>query len=257
MKHLTIRSIFVICFTMIINQVQAQVTIGSDKAAAKAALLELKTKDADPSTNETTGTGGGGLGLPRVKLENKKNLMPFIPDDANFQGNVDKIKDAHVGLTVYNLTSNLSTEDNTDKRFQPGIYVWDGTQWNFIYEGMGQRYFFIPSANLPLADAFGNILPAGSTFDLYSTIYKAQFSKAGNNTFVSSNPTLNFVPSPMDTGLYDATDLDYVITYYDKSVIKINSISVSGVMSYDVLSLDTTPASFINVVFIIKEDKLK
>lgn len=233
-----------------------QVTIGSSVPPAKAAILELKTKVADPLTNETTGTGGGGLGLPRVKLENKKNMMPFIADDANFQSNVDKVKDVHIGLTVYNLTSNLTTETNADKRFRQGIYVWDGSQWNFIYEGQGQRYFYIPSANIPLADASGNKL-TGATYNLYDNIYKAQFTKTGNSTFVSSNPSLNFIPSPLTSSLYAASDLDYVVTYYDSKIVKINSISTSGVMSYDVLSLDTTPSSFLNVVFVIKEDKLK
>ena len=234
----------------------AQVTIGSNHAPAPAALLDLKTQVADPSSNETTGTGGGGLVLSRVKLENRKNLMPFIPDDANFQANVNKIKDLHIGLTVYNLTSNLESESDVDKSFRSGIHVWDGTQWNFVYEGLGQRYFYIPSANIPLADASGNKL-TGATFNLYDRIYKAQFSKDGNATFVSSNPTLSFVPSPYTTGLYLATDLDYVVTYYDSNIVKINSVSATGEISYDVLSINTTPASFINVVFVIKEDKLK
>lgn len=235
---------------------RAQVTIGSGDVPAPAALLQLKSHKEDPLTNENTGAGGGGLGLPRVKLENRTNLMPFIADNTQFQTNVDNIKGVHIGLTVYNLTSNLSSETDPDKRFSPGIYVWDGTRWNLMYEGLGQRYFYIPSANIPLADNSGEML-TGATYNIYDNIYKAQFSKLGNPTFVSSNPDLNFIPSPLSTGLYTASDLDYVVTYYDSTVIQINSISTSGVLSYDVLSLDTTPASFINIVFVIKEDKIQ
>lgn len=261
MKRLIFKRIYIVSLLILLGStmsisLHSQVTIGSKHNPAQAALLELKTQTADPSTNETTGAGGGGLVLPRVKLENRKNLMPFIADDTNFQANANKVKDVHIGLTVYNLTSNVVSESDADKRFRPGIYVWDGTQWNFVYEGLGQRYFYIPSANIPLSDASGNKL-TGATYNLYDKIYKAQFTKAGNTTFVSSNPDLNFVPSPQTTSLYDAADLDYVVTYYDSNILKVNSISATGEISYDVLSLDTTPASFINVVFVIKEDKLK
>lgn len=257
MKHLSTRLLGIIAFIFLCNvtiKTRAQVTIGSDKAPAQAAILELKTQDAD-AQNVTSQMGG--LGLPRVQLLNKTTLEPFIPNDANFNSNAGKVKDLHVGLTVYNLTSNLSTENDLNKRFRQGIYVWDGNQWNFVYEGQGQRYFFIPSANLPLTDNLGNKLPAGATYNLYKSIYEVQFTKAGNTTFVSSNPNLNFVPSPFNTGLYPVDALDYVITYYDDKIIKINSLSPDGVLNYDVLSLQTTPASFINVVFVIKEDKLK
>lgn len=262
MKHLTIRLISIaglLCVCCLTSKLHAQVTIGSDKPPVKGAILEIKTQDAD--NNNVTSTLGG-LGLPRVQLVNKTTLEPFIKtSDADWAtGSVqDATKKSHVGLTVYNLTSNMSSTSITDSdlRFHQGIYVWDGNRWNFVYEGHGQHYFFIPSANIPLADTLGKKLPDGSTFDLYTNIYKAQFSKTGNSTFVSSNPALNFVPSTLATDLYNASDLDYVITYYDDKVIKVNSISITGVMNYNVLSLDTSPDSFINIVFVIKEDKLK
>lgn len=235
-------------------KLSAQVTIGSDQVPAKAALLDLKSQPAD-ANNVTSKTGG--LGLPRVQLKSKSTLEPFIPYDANFQSNVDKIKDLHIGLTVYNLTNNLSIETDLDKRFREGIYVWNGSQWASVYEGSGQRYFFIPSANIPLADISGNLLPEGTTYDLYNNIYVAQFTKTNNPTFVSSNPDLQFVPSPSNTRLYAANELDYIITYYDENIIKVNSVNEAGILNYDVLSIDTTPASFFNVVFVVKEDKLK
>ena len=96
-------------------KLSAQVTIGSDQVPAKAALLDLKSQPAD-ANNVTSKTGG--LGLPRVQLKSKSTLEPFIPNDDNFQSNVDKIKDLHIGLTVYNLTNNLSIETDLDKRFR-------------------------------------------------------------------------------------------------------------------------------------------
>lgn len=201
--------------------------MGSDNPPVKGAILEIKTQDAD--SNNVTSTLDG-LGLSHVQLVNKTTLEPFIKttDTEWATGSVqDATKKSHVGLTVYNLTYNLSSTSITDPdlRFRQGIYVWDGNRWNFVYEGQGQHYFFIPSANIPLTDSLSIKLLVGSTFDLYTNIYKSQFTKAGNSTFVSSNSALNFVPSPLTTQLYNATDWDYVITYYDDKVIKVNSIN--------------------------------
>lgn len=256
MKRLFMKTTIVVCLsvlTVFISNVRAQVTIGSGNPPAKAALLEIKSQEADAG-NVTSTTGG--LGLPRVLLENKYNLAPFIKtsDTEWTAGTVQETtKKNHTGLTVYNLTSNLATETKPELRFRKGIYVWDGAQWNFVYEGFGQRYFYIPSFNISLSGKSAG--DAGTPVDLYGE-YKKQFTKSGNATFISSNTSLNRVPSPGFDRLYEAGELDYVITYYDTDIMENVTISNAGILNFKIKSIETSPASFINVVFIIKEDKL-
>lgn len=234
---------------------QAQVTVGSGEIPAKGALLEIKDQAADG--NNVTATKGG-LGLPRVMLVDRTTLEPFIATtSSDWTSNLASTQKAHIGLTVYNMKSNQDTEPNASKSFRPGVYVWDGATWNLMYQSQGQRYFYIPSANIPLADATGAILTGDQKFQLYTDVYAAQFTKAGNPTFVSSNTNLNFVPSPTDQALYASSDLDYVVTYYDPNIVTINSISATGELSYTVKSLNTSAASFVNVVFVVKDNKLK
>ncbi|GHT35585.1 hypothetical protein FACS189414_4220 [Bacteroidia bacterium] len=101
--------------------VQSQVTIGSGKRPARAALLDLKEQEA---TNDNVTANKGGLVLPRVRLENKKTLDPFInsQSDPEWLNSPAKVKKEHVGLMAYNL--------NTSNGFAEGIYVWDGAGWN-------------------------------------------------------------------------------------------------------------------------------
>lgn len=86
-------------------------------------------------------------------------------------------------------------------------------------------------------------ITTGQTKDLY-TLYKNQFSNIPANARSTSAPaSIPFFPS--------ATDLYYYVTGYDTTVFKINSISSTGVLNYDVLS-NATPAAFINIVFVVK-----
>lgn len=231
-------------------KVQAQVTVGSNNAPAKAALLELKNREASnptsvtDKTNVTSDEKGGGLGLPRVWLENKKNLMPFIPADADWNSNKDGIKHKHAGLMVYNINVSDGTTP-ADETFSQGIYVWDGTQWTKMIDGTAKKYFYIPAFNIRLEKG------TGKECNLYNE-YKKQFTKAGNPLFVSSNDALNRVPSPETNRLYNPNELDYAITYYDKNIIENVQVNANGLMTFDVISLDTSADSFLNVVFIVK-----
>jgi len=93
----------------------AQVTIGSDVAPSKAALLEVKTKAADG--NNVTSDKGGIL-LPRVELQRLNSLLPFIAD-----ADLTVEDQKHAGLMVYNITA-VPAEN-----IVRGFYVWDGSQW--------------------------------------------------------------------------------------------------------------------------------
>lgn len=123
-------SFTLLCYSLLTNSLFAQVTIGLDEETEKAALLQIKNVKVtmpasvtDPS-NASVDKDGGGFALPRVHLVDKTTLEPFIPihDMDWIEAQVNKIKEKHAGLMVYNLT--------TTGDFEQGVYVWDGAQWN-------------------------------------------------------------------------------------------------------------------------------
>ncbi|MDR1880945.1 MAG: hypothetical protein LBQ78_08435 [Tannerellaceae bacterium] len=96
----------------------AQVTIGSDLAPEKAALLQIKEKQAAPGTKGATATAGG-LVLPRVEL-NGIHEFALIPNATDVQ------KKDHTGLLVYNLKTDAAL------RIEKGIYLWNGAKWTMM-----------------------------------------------------------------------------------------------------------------------------
>lgn len=235
----------------------AQVTIGIETKPAEGAMLELKNKDAtNPSkvnVIENITSDKGGLALPRVWLTNKKTLEPFIPvADVDWtNASITKIKEKHAGLTVYNINNSSATETDLDKIFHQGIYVWDGAQWSQVGDSkVRERYFPMPAFNLPLTKITGTD-DTKPTYDLYAE-YKKQFTNDAGNPLFKSSVAMNGIPSPGYDRLYIASELDFVVTYYDDSVLKINSIDSNGVMTYEVKNTDPGPNSFINIIFVIK-----
>ena len=229
-----------------INNTSAQVTIGGNLPPAQAAILDLKDKDSNPTstTDDNNITSEkGGLILPRVKLVNQNTLEPFIDTNSSDWTNSvsNKIKEKHAGLLVYNLYV-----DSDENGFKQGIYEWDGAKWRLVLStsksATAQNFFYMPSFNLALQTIANN-----QTYNLYDE-YKTQFTKSGNSNFVSSNVALNQVPA-----LYNPTELDYIVTDYDNSSIKINSIDQNGVMNYDVLSINPSLNSYINIIFVVKQ----
>ena len=110
-------TLLLLCLLMMtgMGKLSAQVTVGSDVEPEKAALLELKDQEAD--ADNVTSTTGGML-LPRVKLERRTELNPFIG------GASDDVKRLHTGLMVFNL------EEVEDEELSIGINYWDGKKWN-------------------------------------------------------------------------------------------------------------------------------
>lgn len=145
------------------------------------------------------------------------------------------------GALVYITDINGVSTNKTQNITHSGYYYFDGTIWQYA-DKVGQ-YFYLPTFDLPTTT-----VGTGYTFDLYTDVYKKQFTKAGNTSYQTSNNTLTNLP----VGRYAANELDYVITYYDTDVIKVNSISNTGVVNYDVKSTSLGPKSFINVVLITK-----
>jgi hypothetical protein len=245
-------------FTILIMtslQVKAQVSIGSLSEPQKGELLELKTIEVtnpasltDPS-NETVGTTGGGLGLPRVRLIDRNTLEPFI--NSNSPEWTDNAKLTHAGMVVYNISVSDSTEKRANKIFSLGLYVWNGSEWSKITDHKNdKKFFYMPSFRIELSKT------GPDSFNLYDE-YVRQFTKnsnPANNMFVSSNTNANFVNIPThESGrLYTYNELDFVVTYYDKSIMTIDKIDTNGLMHYTITDLNLSEKSYINVVLVVR-----
>jgi len=118
--------LLIIVFAPIAFNLSGQVTIGSEYEPEKGALLDIKTIKTSNSQPDgvTTDKNGGGLLLPRVQLTSKDALFFIESNDPQY--NTIKLK--HTGLLVYNLST-------TSDGLKPGIYMWNGTQWQDFSEG--------------------------------------------------------------------------------------------------------------------------
>jgi hypothetical protein len=223
-----------------VSKINSQVTIGSLIEPERGALLEVKNKKAvNPASvtdvqNVTVDAAGGGIRLPRVYLEDRTTLQPFIltSDQDWTSNNTTRIKERHAGLMVYNIYESPSAVTDPDKIFRQGVYIWNGSRWKEALFGK-ESFFRLPTFSLPLT------LGANAAFDLYEKVYKPQF------TAVSGR-------------LYARNELDFVVTYYDTEFLKINGLNAGGLagnMNYEVLEMpDATlvPLVLINVVLVIK-----
>ena len=99
------------------------------------------------------------------------------------------------------------------------------------------RFFYMPSVAIS-AKTLGVV---ATPLDLYNE-YKKQFA----TPMAKSNSAPVAIPYfPV------AADLHYYITYYDSDVIKINSVSNDGKVSYEIIKV-ADYNSFMNVVFVVK-----
>ncbi len=96
--------------------------------------------------------------------------------------------------------------------------------------------FYMPSIAI---DASAEV--TGQTLDLYAE-YKKQFN----------TPTKVSMGAPASIPYFTvATNLYYYVTFFDDTVLKINSLNASGVMNYDIIK-EADYATFMNVVFVVK-----
>jgi hypothetical protein len=130
----------------------------------------------------------------------------------------------------------------TAKITTKGYYYFDGNIWQPF--GNSGNWFYLPSFNLDISSQ------TTKTVDLYEDIYKKQFTQSVNNAFVVSLGTTLLTAT--NNSLYTATQLAYIVTYYDNTIIDNISITADGKMTYTVLSTDPTPDSFINIVCLVK-----
>lgn len=206
-------------FLGFVTCIQAQVGINSD--------IPQATLHVNPqSTGSTTAEGIIAPRLTRAQVVSKDGVY-----GTNQQG-------AYVYVTTLG-SETLTTK--TAKITISGYYFFDGTIWQPM--DYTPEFLYLPSFNLPMTS-----VGTGKTYDLYTNVYKKQFTKAGNPAFISSNNTLIQIPT-----MYNANQLDFVVTDYDNTVITVNSVSAAGVLNYNVLNANPGNGSFINIVLVVKK----
>lgn len=86
------------------------------------------------------------------------------------------------------------------------------------------------------------------TVNLYES-YRSQFVNDSSNStrFFSSNSTTTYV-SNSEQPIFEANELEYIVTYYNDSYLTINSISADGMMTYTVNNTNPPANSFINII---------
>lgn len=211
---------YILASFLLLGSSASYAQVGIINSGAKASLHVMPL-----STTSSTAEGIIAPNLTRSQLISKDS----------------RYSTAQSGAIVYVTAIDGTATSKTAKVINIGYYYFDGSIWQAI-DQPGQ-YFYLPTFFIPTS-AIGT----GYTFDLYNNVYKMQFLQTGNTSYTTSNTTLSMIPA----GRYAATELDYVVTYYDQDIIKINSISASGVINYNVISTLLGPGSFINVVLITK-----
>lgn len=128
------------------------------------------------------------------------------------------------GLLVYDTDKNCVSQNIGTE----AVPVWDClTLFN-------RQFFYMPSINIS-TETLG-----ATTLNLF-TQYQTQFT----------TPMYRSTGAPTALGSFSASDLYYYVTYYDPTLITVNSISAAGLMSYTVLKKANKDA-YMNIVFVVK-----
>ena len=213
-----------ILMTAFVLNAGAQITVGSLAAPDKNVLLDLKSNPDNSSAK--------GVLPPRVKLSSTASISPMAAPVV-------------AGTTVYNTET---TGDVT-----PGYYYWDGSKWVKLAiekETARPQYFYMPPIVLPI-DGSDNTLydsyDSGTrTFrvNLYNR-YAAQMN-AGN---LNKNPgAANPLP------VYNASQLEFYITYFDSSVFSTASVDNAGILTYTLkpAPLPLSEKTYMNIILEVK-----
>ncbi len=114
------------------------------------------------------------------------------------------------------------------------------------------KFFYMPSIVMPTSEDQitdeSIITESGGVFTvrLYDS-YKKQFSLSDRSSSVSSPNVTTTLP------ILPATELDYYVTFYDKTVFTEVKLLQDGILTYKIASdADVTLGSFMNVVFAVK-----
>ena len=136
-------------------------------------------------------------------------------------------------LAISNPAHGLLVYDTDNKCVSQNIGTEAIPEWTCltIYN---QQFFYMPSINIPTTT-----LGAGS-INLHAQ-YQTEFG----------TPMYRSTGAPASIGSYSANELSYYVTYYDPTLITVNSISNAGVMSYTILKKANKDA-YLNIVFVVK-----
>jgi hypothetical protein len=204
-----------VCFAV---AVQAQVTIGSGEEPHKDALLDIKQKK--------DGSSQKGMLLPRVSLKATDDTSPMSETDLSL------LK----GMTVYNL----ATTGTGRTAVTSGVYYHDGWEWvKMGQQAKSGEWFYMPAVELDASSTGPK-----TAVDLHD-LYKKQFTKASNPTFVK-NPA-----APDDIPSLQKNELHYYITHYDPDIFDTMTLDNDGVLSYSVKNEAIMP-TFVTIVFVAK-----
>jgi len=203
------------------------VTIGLGESPERYAILQLKDNEKQSSGPLNAATAkNGGLLLPRVELEKKYQLLPFVTQaivDANDQDYQDS-KLTHTGLIVYNLV------ENDDEDLCLGLNQWDGEKWDCFQSKMGNAAATIDNCeSLSFVGQYKNNVSLGT--GNYMTI-TLNVTKAGAYTITATpDPAngyyFNYTGVFLTTGVYSVmvpgagTPLNYTPGNSDGDLIKI------------------------------------
>ncbi|MBK5722282.1 fibrobacter succinogenes major paralogous domain-containing protein [Dysgonomonas sp. Marseille-P4677] len=179
-----------------------QVTIGSNLEPNKGSLLDLKEVDENSTK---------GLGMPRVKLINRiiptgESLAQTIAGNAT-DDNWDKVK--HIGLMVYN-TNRVETSTN---RICPGIYVWDGVEWQSLMPHNAPLERKVLDLTKPFSQSFQYLESDPSQADFDANLWPADRRAAALNGEYKLGPT----PKVLDVENNDYYTSRFYVGYKLKS----------------------------------------
>lgn len=214
-----IKLLVAICFLMAGLNLKAQVTIGDGRSPHKDAVLDLES--GLTATNATSIRKG--LLLPRVELQSTTNYAP-LSEHTN-------------GMLVFNL----ATAGTGSSAVTPGIYYNDGSKWVRVNSPF-LNWFYMPSTPINTEK-----LTPSSDPDLELNMYNV-FTNQFKGIPATENSS-GAVSSIMD--LPDATDFDYFVTGYDKTVFDIKSVSKQGILKYRIIGA-ATDSTYLNIVFVLK-----
>lgn len=157
-KHRKITSNIMLLILVILSFSQssnAQVTVGLGEEPEQYATLQIKDLDKSSTTSGNITADKGGLMLPRVKLENKYQLLPFYTGDTT---NVDykAAKIQHKGLYVYNI------EANDNEELCEGLNQWNGYEWQCFQYALGQAVVEISCPDVSVMGSYVENTPLTS-----------------------------------------------------------------------------------------------
>jgi hypothetical protein len=228
MKQRTLKQLAAISLISLTSlQLHAQVTIGTGEEPVKGALLDLKSQlpGTDNVTSET-----GGLVLARVKLENLNTLEPFInTNDPDWINDVaTKIKINHTGLIVYNLTNDPANADE-NKRFVPGLYLWNGAKWEIFTTQGAANGLNVNSANKTI-ELGGNLSQTATSININAATQALKFDITNN----SSTDTNHGILIP---GLQEQSNSKVVVANTTTGKLGIATVVPAGLAFYQARNL--------------------